>query len=117
MAVAKLADIDPQYASTIGAASALPESSQRGSNQSEMEALRQRVQEQYRKLKEQRLNEKKNATSSFRPIDKSLNRKKKVHSLNFSEEDMERFQEMRPESKASMKKARKDSRWLRGGRR
>lgn len=110
MLVAKLADIDPEYASSIAAPSASAHVDQSEAKRREIESLREKVQEQYRKLKETRIAEKRNSITSIRPIDKTTQRKKRAQNMNFSEEDMERFQAMRPESKASMKQQRRENR-------
>lgn len=116
LAIAKLADIDPQYASSISAPSSLPASSidQSEAKRREIESLREKVQAQYKKLKETRIAEKRNSITAA--SDKTLHRKKKSQKLNFSEDDMERFQAMMPESKASVKKQRREERRLKHSR-
>ena len=111
LSIAKLADIDPQYASSISAPSSLLSSTadQSEAKRREIESLREKVQAQYKKLKETRIAEKRNSITS---VDRSVHRKKKSQSLKFSEDDMERFQAMMPESKASIKKQRREERRL-----
>jgi hypothetical protein len=74
-----------------------------------MEVLRQRVQEQYRAMKAAKLAAR--ATKADTPSE--YKRKKKTPGFTFSKEDLEKFQEMRPESKRGLKKAKKENEWLR----
>lgn len=113
VAMARLSDFDDSHLTSAdgNSSSSAPTASSSTSQASktEMEALRQRVQEQYRALKEKRLAEGRIRSGG---TDKTA-RKRKSPNLTFSQDDMERFQEMRPESKKSIKKARQDQRWLR----
>jgi len=108
--MARLSDFDRSY--MTNADGSAPSTVVRTTVQSEEQKkaiadLRERVQEQYRKMKAERLAQREDTRL---PSEKT--RKKKTPQLNFSQDDMERFREMRPESKRGMKKAKKQNQWM-----
>lgn len=118
MPIARLSDFDKSYltnadgsAPSVASSSASKSAPKTEEQKAAMAELRERVQAQYRALKEQRISQ---ARSSALPReDRSSRKKKKANPFVFSKDDLERFQEMRPESKRGMKKAKRRDEWLR----
>lgn len=103
--ITRLSEFDPTAAPTT----TVRKTVQNEAEKKAMEVLRERVQEQYRKMKAAKLAA--HTPASVKPIDRA--KKKKSVGFTFSKEDMERFQEMRPESKRGLKKAKKEQNWWR----